>query len=130
MKNAWIVKLCMWREARGGGIQGMQSVLNVIVNRSHNDGLLPWQVVMQPDQFSSMTYPGDIQADNYPGESDEAYMIATELVRQQDAGILQDITKGALYYYAESIEKVPSWALGMEKTVVIGGQQFLKPKKV
>ncbi len=37
MSNAYIVIATIWGESRGEGEQGMQAVLNVIMNRSHNN---------------------------------------------------------------------------------------------
>jgi spore germination cell wall hydrolase CwlJ-like protein len=88
--------LCLWREARGEGVEGMRAVAWVIWNRSMKWGRSIHDVIMQPNQFTSMTVdpnppnpePGDLQMA-------EATQIASALL---DGADTVDPTKGACYY--------------------------------
>lgn len=119
------VALCAWKENRGGGLTGMQSVVNVIVNRSVQRKLSPYAVVYEPLQFSSMSYQHDPQLLKQPRETDLLWVQAQDLAAAASEGKLTDITGGAVNYYALSIP-APSWAARMTPTVVIGGQQFFR----
>ena len=82
---------------------GMQSVLNVIVNRAAKTGQSVSAVVLAPEQFSSMTTPGDKElgigpnALNAPDWS--AFITSLSLAADISAGVLPDITGGSTLYY-------------------------------
>jgi hypothetical protein len=129
MSDQFIVALCAWRENRGGGIPGMQSVINCIANRMKARSETGYEVVTLPFQFSSMTAPGDPQLDLYPRRLKPGWtewLAAQQLAEEALNGTLEDITDGATSYYALSMAKPPWWAPSMTPTVVIEGQQFLK----
>ena len=126
MQDQVIGALTMWRENRGGGQEGMTSVLNVLMNRAKARGTSVYTEAVRAKQFSSMTEPGDVNLVLFPQAGDQEWQEALALAAQASAGTLEDITGGSLSYYAESMKEPPYWAKTMEKTVIIGGQIFFK----
>lgn len=98
--NSWYVALlalCMWREARGEGLEGMTAVGLVIQNRVRRWNQSWSSVIVGKNQFSSMTVPGDSQLVVWPTNEtlfQQAYMKAWDIFK----GECPDITNGALYY--------------------------------
>jgi N-acetylmuramoyl-L-alanine amidase len=123
-----IIALCAWRENRGGGRQGMQSVLNVIRNLALRDHSSLYEQVIHPYRFSSMTAPGDPQLLVYPKPNDASFALAYALAEDAIQGNLTDITGGATHYFAASIPP-PSWASTMIRTAEIAGQIFFKEQQ-
>ena len=95
-----VLALCIWRENRGHGREGMQSVANVILNRAAKDGSTAYAEVVKPLQFSSMTAKGDPELALWPADNDQSWDAALDIAELAAAGVLQDITNGALLYYA------------------------------
>jgi len=95
-----MLALTMWRENRGGGVAGMQSVGNVILNRAAKRGTSVWAVCTARLQFSSLTAPGDPELTLWPADSDPSWATALDLASRAAAGVLEDITHGAVLYYA------------------------------
>lgn len=118
--------LCAWKENRSHGKQGMQSVINVIVNRAADRNQSPYAVVYAPLQFSSMSYQHDPQLLLQPAEDDEEWVTAKYLAQSASMNMLPDITQGATNYYATSMPMPPQWAAKMKFTVAIGDQRFYK----
>ena len=122
--------VCIWRENRGGAIPGMQSVLNVLMNRAARDGSSVASEALKRLQFTSITFAGDpeirLGPDFLIGADAETWYQAAQLVEDAAAGTLADITDGAVNYYATSLTEPPSWAASMTKTVEIAGQVFFK----
>ena len=120
---------CAFRENRGGGRSGMQSVLNVLDNRAKKNGTTIYVEATKKWQFSSMTAPGDPQLTLYVNEDDPEWplmSLALNLAQSAWEGQLNDITDGATSYYAASMSEPPDWAASMTKTVEIEGQIFFK----
>lgn len=120
-----IPALCAWRENRGGGRTGMQSVVNVLWNRSKQRNTTMAIEAVRPWQFSSMTAKGDPQLALFPAPGDPQYATAEELVTEAMAGTLPDITGGATFYYAKGVAP-PKWSLEMTQTAEIANQVFFK----
>ena len=121
--------LCAWRENRGGGAPGMQSVLNVLVNRAKARGTTVYEEVLRPYQFSSMTAPGPeagIGPNALNAADWSAYLAALGLAQQASEDNLPDITGGATSYYAASMNPPPAWAASMTRTTEIAGQIFFR----
>ena len=118
--------LCCWRENRGGGTPGMQSVLNVLQNRATHRGTSVYAEAVRRLQFSSMTAPGDPNLILYPLDGDPQWAMALILAGQMSDGTLTDITGGATSYYADSMTTPPYWAASMTPTVEISGQKFFR----
>jgi len=95
-----VLALTIWRENRGGGIPGMQSVANVIVNRATRNKTSAFAECVKPWQFSSITAKGDPELTLWPKDDDVRWAQALDLAEQAASGALQDITGGALLYYA------------------------------
>ena len=122
-----------WGENRGGGNDGMQSVINVIVNRAKTPcwwGTSIRSVCIKPMQF-------DCWNDNDPNLekliavniNDGAYATAIDLSIQAIAGKLPDITNGACYYFAKSMNPWPLWARGKLPCADIANQLFFNNVK-
>lgn len=117
-----VAALCIWRENRGGGIPGMQSVLNVIVNRAAKTGQSVSAVVLDPEQFSSMTTAGNQELGTGPNALHIpdwiAYLQAVTLASQAASGTLVDLTHGSTLYYApEGIQTTATITLPTGTTV-------------
>lgn len=137
-----ILALTVWRENRGHGLQGMQSVANVILNRAAKNATTAYAECTKRLQFSSITAPGDPELVLWPSDGDPQWADALELAAKASAGALDDITEGALLYYAphairstKTIEwldgtTIPfpeSWnAQAVTPLCSIGGQVFLR----
>lgn len=119
----------LWGEARGEGMQGMQAVANVIMNRVKKGGWLgttPEEVCLKPYQFSCWL-KSDPNRDKLlaVNESDSNFAVAKQLATQAVNGKLPDITGGATHYLAlKSLSTVPSWANSMKKVATIGNHTF------
>ena len=118
--------LTAWKENRHGGIPGMQSVLNVLINRAAHRSTDVYTEAVRKWQFSSMTAPGDPNLILYPADSDPQWAEALALAEQAASGLLDDITGGATSYYALSMQTPPYWAASMVPTVQIAGQAFFR----
>lgn len=92
--------LTAWRENRGGQNAGVQSVLNVLVNRRNRDGSSLYEECIKKLQFSSMTAKGDPELTLYPLNGDPQMAVAVDMARQAEINELPDITGGATDYYA------------------------------
>jgi spore germination cell wall hydrolase CwlJ-like protein len=91
----------MWRENRGGGVAGMQSVANVMLNRVAKHRSTPWKECTARLQVSSLTAPGDPELNLWAAdEGDAQWEQALELAGRAAGGTLEDLTGGALDYYA------------------------------
>ena len=121
----WCAALCLWREARGEGYEGMRAVCHVIANRSLKRKRSWAEVVYQPWQFSSMTAIGDPQLTLVPVAPDKAFEDAYAIARLVYYGKDEDATNGADHYFASTIP-MPEWAKNMTATAVIGKHNFYK----
>jgi spore germination cell wall hydrolase CwlJ-like protein len=95
MSETDLFALCIWREASGEGHMGMLAVAWVIWNRTIRWKKTLTQVIMGPNQFTSMSV--DKNPRN-PGPGDPQYADAREIVAQVMAGVVQDPTDGTCYY--------------------------------
>jgi Cell Wall Hydrolase len=106
-----LTAITAYRENRSGGAPGMQSVVNVVMNRARTTGHSPYMVCTTHAQFSSISVPGP-EAYLWPKETDPAWVLALQLTAQTVAGKLPDITGGATLYYApEAIVTTARFAL-------------------
>src|SRR5512146_2919894 len=123
VSDQFLIALTAWRENRGGGYPGMQSVANVIVNRARTRGSSAYQECVRPWQFSSITAKGDPQLVLWPSPNDSSWATAQSIALAAANGSLEDITGGATGYYALTMATPPSWAAAMTETVTIEGQK-------
>ena len=82
-----IPAICSWRENRGGGRVGMQSVVNVLQNRARARNTSLYAEAVRPVQFTSISPPANLTAAQseaavWPVEGDELYATAEMLVTQ------------------------------------------------
>jgi spore germination cell wall hydrolase CwlJ-like protein len=106
--------LCVWKEARGDGEEGMDAVGHVIFNRvgAPGFGSSLHDVIYGKNQFSSMSISTDPEFNlPAPGAADPqypSYLAATNIVNAIVAGTDSDPTNGALYY-ANLAESTSGW---------------------
>ena len=126
VSDQFMLALTAWRENRGGMRIGMQSVMNVVMNRAAKSHETPYQVCVARLQFSSITASGDPQLTLWPLPNDPQWLTALALAESAVNGELADITNGATSYYALSIKTPPYWAASMTPTAEIAGQKFFR----
>jgi len=81
-------------------VTGMQSVINVVMNRSIRDRVSPAAECERRLQFSSMTAAGDPELALWPQDSDTLWLQALQMAQQAKNGTLADLTNGSIDYYA------------------------------
>lgn len=132
-QDMFLLALCIWREARGDGPEGMHAVGWVMMNRlkAGNWGSTLTDVTTDRLQFSAMTSLGDPETILWPNSRcNKADLAAWETAKQIADSLIsdnpgEDPTHSALFYYANSIQK-PLWAEAMKLTAVIGNQKFFQ----
>jgi hypothetical protein len=126
-----ICAVCVWREARNGGLDGMTLVAHAILNRA-TDKRWPnsiADVCLQKFQFSCFN-PNDPQVTKYPDERswrDGEQAIDDALAARADG--LPDPIDGANHYMTETLyesDKRPSWANFGAETFRGFGHVFLR----
>ena len=123
-----IVASCMVLEAGCDGSEGLQAVLNVILNRS--EGYLHRMVpeAVKYGAFSCMSSVWRTSEPNYSPliqraqNQDQAYNTALRLIATMERGLLWDNTYGATHYHATYIR--PYWVSDMSYITTIGGHHF------
>lgn len=123
-----IVASCMVLEAGCDGAEGMQAVLNVMLNRA--EGYLHRLVpeTIKRGAFSCMSSVWSTSSPNYSPlirraqNQDQAYNTALRLIATMERGLLWDNTYGATYYHASNIR--PYWVTDMSYITTIGGHHF------
>ena len=94
--------LCVWKEARGEGHDGMQAVAEVIRNRAiawyrHSPHPLH-DAIYAKNQFTSMSVPSDPEFHLLPGD-DPLFLSCYEMCTDILTFKLHDFVPGALYYF-------------------------------
>lgn len=93
-----------WKENRRGGVAGMTSVINVVMNRAAKHNATIESIVMAPKQFTSMSVKSDPEYGIDPTQADGpdggAWDAAKSLAVEAACGKLEDITHGSTLYYA------------------------------
>ncbi len=116
--DLFMLSICLWREARSQGVDGMTFVGCVVRNRVLKHSSSYYAEVVKKLQFSSITAPGDKQLGLYPGEKDLLWMQAQNISHDVIYGNGTDITQGAtLYYNPDAIDKGKTITL-LDGTVV------------
>ena len=121
----------IWGEARGEPFEGKLAVAWVIVNRAKKRNLKPYQVCLQPYQFSCWNdkdpnYPLLVNRDK--DISDKVWRECTRAAIQVLGGFdmvgctVTDRTKGATHYHTQAV--MPYWAKGKEPCYVVGNHIF------
>lgn len=131
--DSFLVRLCLWREARSESLAAKAGVLAVIRNRA-NDPKNRWpktlaEVVLQRSQFTSFS-KGDPNSVAFPrapktGTSPD-WAAWLDSCAVWDAPLTADPTSGSQYYFDESADpnNVAKQWLGAGKT----GEDLLKFK--
>jgi spore germination cell wall hydrolase CwlJ-like protein len=111
----------IYHEARGEGVEGMQAVALVTLNRAKQQGKTVCEVVYQRKQFS---WANTAKGRNKPltGNIDVAYNVASAAMSDK----LIDITFGATHYHTKQVK--PVWRKALDKVVVINNHIFYKGK--
>jgi spore germination cell wall hydrolase CwlJ-like protein len=123
----------LWGEARSEGVQGLEAVASVILNRvkvSRKMAGYWWgnnlvQVCQKPYQFSCWNksdpqYKRVISVD----ASDLHFATCIRVARRALLGLIKDTTNGATHYHADYVN--PTWADIRKKTVIIGRHFFYR----
>ncbi len=118
----------IWGESRSEGEPGMEGVGNVIMNRyckhSPRFGLTITEVCLKPYQFSCQNYNDPNRAKLLAVTvADPQYAQALAIANRAVAGLLDDNTNGALFYFVTG-SPMPSWAEGHTACAVIGKHSF------
>lgn len=123
-------------EDRGGDLEGMKAVANVVMNRV-NSGKYPnsvagvvnqkkWTKNGWVCQFSYMC-----QLKNRKMADEESRYKAGYVAWKATNGILKDTTKGADHYLNKSkVKTLPTWVYAFNKTVKIGDHTFYASKDI
>lgn len=123
-----IVASCMVLEAGCDGTDGMQAVLNVILNRA--DGYLHRMVpeTIKYGAFSCMSPVWKSRSPDYSPllrraqNQSRAYSEALQLIAIMEQGLLWDNTYGATHYHTTSIR--PYWLSDMRYLTTVGSHHF------
>lgn len=122
-----IIASCMVLEAASDGTEGMQAVLNVIINRAKGDLNRMVPATVKHGAFSCMASiwcdipdysPLLSRAQSQP----ESFADAMNLIAIMEQGLLSDITGGATHYHTSSI--LPYWVSSMRYLTTIGNHCF------
>lgn len=110
-------------EARGEPIYGQIAVAQVTINR-RNSNLFPnsiCRVISQTSPVCQYSWYCDGKSDYLPNNTEArlAYALAKGLLTSR----VKDITQGALFFHANSIN--PGWS-NLEKTIEIGAHVFYR----
>lgn len=125
--DLFMTTLCLWREARGEGEQGMIAVGCVIRNRAARQKASPYSVVVQPWAFSSISASADPQLRLWPKESDPTWIAAQKIAANVLTTPIPDVTHGATLYHDDSIVFPSTWnRKAVEPTVKIGRLNFYR----
>ena len=76
--------------------------------------------------FSDDRATADPELIVWPDANDENFLDAQALAMKAKEGTLEDLTGGAVSYYAKSMKTPPYWAATMIPTVQIGGQLYFR----
>lgn len=116
--------LNIYHEARGEPVKGQIAVGNVTMNRANWDVKEICPVVYAPKQFSWTTQKKP--SEYHPPAKNRSWQNAQKLAQKIIKGEVQDVTKGATYFHAQSVQ--PYWTSSFERTIVIGNHIFYASK--
>jgi spore germination cell wall hydrolase CwlJ-like protein len=112
----------IYHEARGEGVEGMQAVALVTLNRAKQQDKTVCEVVYQRKQFS---WTNTAKGRNKPitGNIDTVHAVASQAI----AGVLNDFTSGATHYHTTKVK--PVWRRALDEVVVINNHIFYRKNK-
>lgn len=119
----------LWGEARGEGVEGMEAVACVIMNRFRTryrgrDSVAA--VCLDPKQFSCWLRgdPNRRKLEQIVRTPDATYLEAEQIAARALKGGLIDVTQGARHYYATTMSVPPDWARGKIACFSLGRHLF------
>jgi N-acetylmuramoyl-L-alanine amidase len=125
-----LLKLCVWREARGEGMLGKRGVAHTVLNRVAADS---WfgddiqSVILKPWQFSSFN-SNDPNYNEWPADNDPSFIDCSDVCNAVLAGTDKDITGGATFYCDISINEPEDWVkAGYLLKLQVGRLRFYVP---
>jgi N-acetylmuramoyl-L-alanine amidase len=125
-----LMKLCVWREARGEGLLGKRGVAHVIINRAADPcwwGHDIVSVILKPWQFSSFN-PGDPNSRKWPEDTDPTFLDCSGVCNAVLQGTDKDITNGSTFYCDISINEPEDWVkAGYLLKLEVGRLRFYVP---
>jgi spore germination cell wall hydrolase CwlJ-like protein len=110
----------LYHEARGEGVQGIEAVASVVMNRARQANKSVCSVVYERKQFSWVFVTKDKRM---KGNIMDVLVVTNKALN----GYLVDITGGATHYHATYVR--PQWAKRMLRTVKINNHIFYKENK-
>ena len=133
-----ILALCIWREARSEGEDGMRAVGHVAWNRHKTSGKTLAEVICQDAQFTSINPPKksyDPQLDVYPAYMDAMFRKAMTIANEIRDGNSVDPTQGSTHYWNAKWGTSESFQRGIAEgslipTGKIGQHDFYKEIKL
>lgn len=109
----------LYHEARGEGVQGLEAVASVIMNRAKRSSKSVCSIVYERKQFSWVHVTKDKRIKGN-------IMDILSITHKALNGVLVDVTHGATFYHATYVK--PSWAKHKVMTVQINNHIFYKEK--
>ena len=110
----------LYHEARGEGVQGIEAVASVVMNRARQANKSVCSVVYERKQFSWVFVTKDKRM---KGNIMDVLVVTNKALN----GYLVDITGGATHYHATYVK--PRWAKHLKRTVKIINHIFYKENK-
>ena len=110
----------LYHEARGEGVQGLEAVASVIMNRAKRSRKSVCSIVYERKQFSWVHVTKDKRIKGN-------IMDILSITHKALSGVLVDVTHGATFYHATYVK--PSWAKHKVLTVQINNHIFYKENK-
>jgi len=128
-----LLALCIWREARSEGREGMRAVAHVVRNRmlrGRYGGTVEGNIAARA-QFSSMSLPSDPQIALWPAEPDASFATAVAVALAVLSGVDTDNTQGSTEYCNPALVTSDSFRQAVASgelvpTVRIGNHQFYR----
>lgn len=121
-KQVGVLALNMYHEARGEGVDGMQMVGEVTLNRVEHP--------RYPNNICSVVYATEqfswthTRKDHTPYET-EVWEIALELAKNLVTGEIELFDNGATHFLnPNTVRRIPSWARKFEQVGQIGNHVF------
>jgi N-acetylmuramoyl-L-alanine amidase len=112
----------IYHEARGEGVEGMQAVALVTLNRAKQQDKTVCEVVYQRKQFS---WTNTAKGRNKPitGNIDTVHAVASAAMNDN----IIDFTSGATHYHTKRVK--PVWRRALDEVVVINNHIFYRKNK-
>ena len=116
MNTVEVLARTLWGEARNQGVEGMEAVASVILNRAKSPkwwGTDITSVCLKKNQFSCwLDIPEtakNLAALKAVTDKDPEFKVAMDVETRAVAGTLVDSVAGAQYYYERHMPAPPKW---------------------